>query len=420
MKPIRSITQAGSNLKDVKLINRVVVFRAIREAGTISRADLAKQTGLNPATLTHITRELLGHGLITEAGSGAARIGRRSSLLRINSTSGNILAVRLARHNIQGFITDLDLSETIIHTASSAFLSHPIDSSLPILLDFIETLIANSGVKRQTILGIGISAPGPLDARQGVLVAPPNFPGWNSFPLRQIIQEKTGFTTFLDKDANSAALAEKWFGAGRNLDNFVFILAEDGVGGGVVVNGDLYRGAHDIAGEIGHMTIERNGALCACGNTGCLELYAAPYVAANLVRQALAAGRASMVSEWIKHDLNRLNFELVAQAAQQGDRVADEAVQEMARGLGIAAVNVVNAFDPQAVVLGGEISLAGDLILPVVQEYIDQRTISHSDQKVRVLMSELGAKAPVVGAFSLVLRELFQNPAFHPAIGAQK
>lgn len=420
MKPIRSITQAGSNLKDVKLINRVVVFRAIREAGTISRADLAKQTGLNPATLTHITRELLGHGLITEAGSGAARIGRRSSLLRIDSTSGNILAVRLARHNIQGFITDLDLSETIIHTASSTFLSHPIESNLPILLNFIETLIANSGVQRQTILGIGISAPGPLDARQGVLVAPPNFPGWNSFPLRQIIQEKTGFTTFLDKDANSAALAEKWFGAGRNLDNFVFILAEDGVGGGVVVNGDLYRGAHDIAGEIGHMTIERNGALCACGNTGCLELYAAPSVAANLVRQALAAGRASLVSEWVKHDLNRINFELVAQAAQQGDRVAYEAIQEMACGLGIAAVNVVNAFDPQAVVLGGEISLAGDLILPVVQEYVDQRTISHSDQQVRVLMSELGPKAPVVGAFSLVLRELFQNPAFHPAIGAQK
>ena len=159
MKPIRSITQAGSNLKDVKLINRVVVFRAIREAGTISRADLAKQTGLNPATLTHITRELLGHGLITEAGSGAARIGRRSSLLRINSTSGHILAVRLARHNIQGFITDLDLSETIIHTASSTFLSHPIESNLPILLNFIETLIATRASSGRPFLGLGFLPP---------------------------------------------------------------------------------------------------------------------------------------------------------------------------------------------------------------------------------------------------------------------
>ena len=420
MKRIRSVAQSGSNLKDVKLINRVVVFRAIREAGTISRADLAKQTGLNPATLTHITRELLQHGLITEAGAGAARVGRRSALLRIDSTSGNILAIRLSRHDIQGFITDLDLRETLIHTASATFLSHPIDSNLPLLLDFIETLIENAGVKRQTILGIGISAPGPLDARRGVLVAPPNFPGWNSFPLRQVIQEKTGFTTFLEDDANSAALAEKWFGAGRNLDNFVFILAEDGVGGGVVINGDLYRGAHDFAGEIGHMTIERNGARCACGNTGCLELYAAPAVAVNLVRQALAAGRTSMVSNWIQHDLSRINFELVAQAAHQGDAVASEAIQEISHGLGIAAVNVVNIFDPQAVVLGGEISHAGDLILPLVQEYVDQRAISHSDQQMQVLLSELGAKAPIIGAFSLVLRELFQNPAFHPAIGAQK
>lgn len=420
MKRIRSVAQSGSNLKDVRLINRVVVFRAIREAGAISRADLAKQTGLNPATLTHITRELLHHGLITEAGAGQARVGRRSSLLRIDSTSGNILAIRLSRHDIQGFITDLDLRETLIHTASATFLAHPLDSNLPLLLDFIETLIENAGIKRQTILGIGISAPGPLDARRGVLVAPPNFPGWNSFPLRQVIQEKTGFTTFLEDDANSAALAEKWFGAGRNLDNFVFILAEDGVGGGVVINGDLYRGAHDFAGEIGHMTIERNGARCACGNTGCLELYAAPAVAVNLVRHEIAEGRTSLVSDWVKHDLNRVNFELVAQAAHQDDPVAYEAIREISHGLGIAAVNVVNVFDPQAVVLGGEISYAGDLILPIVQEYVDQRAISHSDQQVQVLLSELGEKAPIIGAFSLVLRELFQNPAFHPAIGAQK
>lgn len=418
MKHTMSVTQSGSNLKDVKLNNRAVVFRAIREAGAISRADLAKQTGLNPATLTHITRDLLERELVEEAGAGERRVGRRSSLLRIHSEIGYILAVRLARHNIQGLITDLDLHEKIIHTTNSSFLSNPIVASLPALLDLIETLIEKSGVDRRTILGIGISAPGPLDAGRGILIAPPNFPGWDSFPIRKIIEEKTGFKTFLDNDANSAALAEKWFGVGRNMDNFVFILVEDGVGSGVMINGDIYRGQHDIAGEIGHTTIDRNGATCACGNTGCLELYASPNTVENRVRYELMAGRKSLITDWIDNDRNRINFELVAQAAKQGDVVAREALLEIAQALGVAAVNVINAFDPQAVVLGGKISLAGDLILPIIQEYVDRRAISRSEQQLPVIMSELGANAPVIGAFSLVLRELFQNPEFHPAIGA--
>jgi N-acetylglucosamine repressor len=413
MKQKAPVTQSGSNLKDIKLQNRAVVFRAIREAGAISRADLAKQTGLNPATLTHITRELLERDLIEDAGAGEARVGRRSSLLRIHSMIGNILAVRLARHNIQGLLTDLDLHDPVIHTASSSFLSNPMDASLPALLDLIETLIEKSGLDRRTILGIGISAPGPLDSGRGILTAPPNFPGWDSFPIRKIIEEKTGFPTFLDNDANSAALAEKWFGAGRNLDNFVFILVEDGVGGGLVINGDIYRGQHDIAGEIGHSSIDRNGAVCACGNTGCLELYASPHTVESRVRQALLDGRKSLVSDLSNNDPNRITFELIAKAALQGDALANEAILEMAQALGVAAVNVVNSFDPQAVILGGKINLAGQLILPVVQEYVNQRAISRSEQQLPVLMSELGEMAPVIGAFSLVLRKLFQNPEFH-------
>ena len=420
MKRMTPESQSGSNLKDIKLLNRAVVFRAIREAGAISRADLAKQTGLNPATLTHITRELLDRNLIEDAGAGEARVGRRSSLLRIHSMIGNILAVRLARHNIQGLLTDLDLHEMVIHTASSSFLSNPIDASLPALLDGIETLIEKSGVDRRTILGIGISAPGPLDTGRGILIAPPNFPGWDSFPIRKIIEEKTGFTTFLDNDANSAALAEKWFGAGRNLDNFVFILVEDGVGGGVVINGDIYRGQHDIAGEIGHTTIDRTGAICACGNTGCLELYASPHAVENRVRQSLLAGRKSLVSDLSDNDINHISFEMIAKAALQGDAVANEALLEMAQALGVAAVNVINSFDPQAVILGGKVSLVGDLILPVIQEYVNLRAISRSEQKLQVLVSVLGENAPVIGAFSLVLRELFQNPEFHPAVDAKE
>jgi N-acetylglucosamine repressor len=410
-----SRAKSGSNLKEVKLINRAVVFRAIREAGGNSRADLAKKTGLNPATLTHITRELLARGLVAEAGSGEARVGRRSSLLRIHPHLGHIVAVRLSRHNIQGLITDLDLRELINHTAAASFLTQPIEVSAPAVLEVIETLIAKSGVARQSILGIGISAPGPLDARRGILIAPPNFPGWVSAPLREIVAAQTGFATFLDNDANSAALAEKWFGAGRAMDNFVYLLVEDGVGGGVVINGDLYRGEHDIAGELGHMTIDRHGPVCDCGNTGCLELYAAPSVAENRLRQAVRAGQPTQVAEWVGPDDSQITFEMVVRAARLGDGLAREALVEIAQALGVAAVNISNTFDPQAIILGGKICLAADVVLPIIQECVNRQAFSRRAQPMPVIMSELGANAPVIGAFSLVLRELFQNPEFHLA-----
>jgi N-acetylglucosamine repressor len=410
---------SGSNLQDVKLSNRAVVFQAIRNAGAVSRADLAKQTGLHPATLTHITRELIDRGLVEEAGFGEARIGRRSALLRLHSQIGNILAVRLSRHNIEGLLTDLEMHQTTTHTITSSFLSRPIDITLPTLLELIETLIQKSGVERQSILGIGLCAPGPLDARRGVLIAPPNFPGWVSSPIRQIVEQKTGFTTFLDNDANGAALAEKWFGVGRDMDNFVYLLVEDGIGAGLVINGDIYRGQHDIAGEIGHTTIDRNGPTCDCGNIGCLELYAAPHAVETRLRQALLAGQTSQLREQVGEAIDQITFEMVVQAAHQGDATALEAVQEVAQALGIAVVNAINAFDPQAVILGGKIGLASDLILPILRQAVARRAISRGEQEAQVLFSELGTKAPVVGAFSLVLRELFQNPEFHPTSQAR-
>jgi len=406
--------QSGSNLRHVKLVNRAVVFRTIREAGEISRADLARLTGLNPATLTHITRDLLERGLIVEAGYGESKGGRRSSLLRIRSNLGFVIAVRLSRHNIQGMLTDLDMMHKVTHTLTSSSLADPIEITLPALLDLIETLLRKSGVERERVVGVGISAPGPLDARQGVLISPPNFPGWPQTPIRQIVEEKTGFRTFLDNDANSAALAEKWFGTGRELESFGYILAEDGVGGGLVFNGDIFRGMHDVAGEVGHATIDFQGPRCDCGNYGCLELYASPRAAEDHVRAAIQNGEPSLVEDMAGGRAEEISFEMIAAAAAQGDRVARQALQNIARALGAGVVNLINTFDPDAVIIGGKVCVAADLLLPAIQEVVEERILPRAQSPVPVMMSELGTEAPLIGAFSLVLRELFQNPEFQP------
>ena len=413
MSSIGFASQAGRNQKDLRLINWAVVFRMIREAGEISRSELAQRTGLNPATVTHITREMLGQGLIEEAGLGESSGGRPRALLRLRSEQGYIIAVRLSRHNIQGMLTDLDMRTVTRHEITSSSLSHPLEVTLPNLLDLIQTLIDKSGVARETIYGIGICAPGPLDARQGMLISPPNFPGWPSMPIRQIVEERTGFPVFLDNDANAAALAEKWFGVAREMESFAYILVEDGVGGGIFVGGDIYRGEHDVAGEVGHMSVNFNGPVCDCGNIGCLELYAAPGVVENHACRAITEGKASHLLGMVNGQLDRISFELIAQAAAEGDEVAFQAVTSIIDPLAVGMTNVVNAFDPEAIIFGGKIGLAAGLIQGPLQEKVARRALARGSRQVPILFGGLGAESPIIGAFALILRELFQNPEFH-------
>ena len=405
--------QSGRNLSDIRLINRSVIFRTVREAGTISRSDLARQTGLNPATITHITRELLNQGLIIEAGPGKSRGGRRTALLQINAQHAYIIAVRLSRHNIQSILTDLNLENVIRRMITSSSLTHPADISIPAMFDLIESMILESGLDRNKILGIGICAPGPLDAHKGILYEPPNFPGWPRTPIREIFETKLGFPTFLDNDANAAALAEKLFGCAKDLENYVYILIEDGVGGGVMINGDIYRGEFDVAGEIGHMTIEINGPQCDCGNYGCLELYISPDSVEDRVRQAILNGRSSLVEDLVQGDLDKISFDLIVQAALESDAVAVDAIQIFTDALTVGIVNVINSFDPEAVLLGGKIGVAKELIYEQLKQQTFQRLMPRGEKITNIYFSELNSDAPIIGAFSLVLQELFQNPAFH-------
>lgn len=402
--------QRGRNMKDLRLINQAVIFQAIHRAGTVSRTELARASGLNPATVTHIVRELIERGVVEEVGYGESRGGRRRALLRINAQRGYIVAISLERDGMRGMITDLDRHEVVRSSRSCTSLSQPVPVTLPLLLDFIESLIAEAPCEPDRFIGIGISAPGPLDARQGVLISPPNFPGWPRTALRKIVEERTGIATFLDNDANACALAEKWLGAAREMSNFMYILADTGIGGGVVIDGDLYRGAHDIAGEIGHTTVRYDGPLCDCGNAGCLELYASPQAAVERVRQAVAAGRPSRSTELAGGNPEDLSFAAVAQAARQGDAVALEALDALASALAAGIVNVVNAFDPEAVLIGGQLCLAGEAFIAQLQARVAGRRARGDGWSVPIMPGKLQSEPQLAGAFCLVLRQLFRYP----------
>lgn len=402
---------SGRNLGDIKLINRAVIFRTIREAGAISRSELAKRTGLNPATVTHIVRVLTNLGLIEESGNTESKGGRPSTLLKIRSQAGYIIAVHLDRYFMRAMITNLNLGEKVQTEVYATQPDNITQINIDNLLNIVADLIKESGINESELIGIGICAPGPLNVNEGVLLSPPNFPGWPSMPIRQIFQDRFHLPTFLEQDANASALAENLFGQMREAENFIFLLADGGLGGGVFIGGDIYHGEGCTAGEIGHTTVDMNGPRCSCGNYGCLELYASPRAVVNYVVDHLQkASVAPELQRVIAGDLKNISFKTVVEAAEAGDPLCLEGIERMKNALGAGITNLVNLFDPEAIVVGGEIGLAKNFLSEHLENAIKTRTLTGDTKPVPIHFSEMGHDAQIIGAFSLVLRELFQNP----------
>lgn len=401
---------SGRNLADIRLINRGVIFRSIRDANAISRAELAKKSGLNPATVTHIVRELIDQGLIEDTGNSKSQGGRPSSLLQVRSEAGYIIAVHLDRYFMRAMITNLNLGERVESELVATRSTSSSQINISSLLDLIDGLIKKSNLDESKLLGIGICSPGPLDSKKGILLSPPNFPGWPDTPIRKIVQDRFHLHTFLDQNANACAYAEKLFGEDRESNNFVFILAETGLSGGIFIEGDVYRGDTDIAGEIGHTTIDFNGPQCSCGNYGCLELYASPQAVEQYVCDQVKSGRKSSVCSEGK-PVETVSFEEIAKGASENDPVCLEAINSMTKAFSIGVANIINTFDPSAIVIGGKIALAQDLMRGPIEEGIRSRTIMGKTSPVPLYFSRLGQDVQIIGAFSLVLRELFQNPS---------
>ncbi len=251
--------------------------------------------------------------------------------------------------------------------------------------------------------GVGVGVPGPLDTKTGTVLLTPNL-GWTNMPLRDRLQHGLGLPTELDNDANCATLGEWWRGAARGTRYVVGITVGTGIGGGILLDGQVYHGAGDGAGEIGHMTIDANGRRCKCGNYGCLEAYASGPAIARRALEAIEAGGESTVPEYVGNHMPSVTAETVYLAARDGDELALEVVQETARLLGAGIAGLVNIFNPEAVVVCGGVTQAGDrLFLPLRRE-VNRRAFKPAAALCRIVPGELPGVAGVYGAALTYLR----------------
>ena len=260
----------------------------------------------------------------------------------------------------------------------------------------IAETIAQTGARRDDVIGVGVGAPGPLDRERGIVVTTPNL-GWTNFPLRDVIAERTRLPVRIDNDANCATLGEWWLGAARGANNVIGMTIGTGIGGGIIMGGRLYHGSSDMAGEIGHATIDITGRRCKCGNYGCLEAYASGPSIADRAREAVGADDEAFLVLMVGGDANKITAATVYEAAKLGDDVALDVVRETSRFLGAGIANLLNIFNPDVVVIAGGVTQAGETLFGPLRREVRKRAFKPAVEACQIVPGTL-VGAGVVGA----------------------
>jgi glucokinase-like ROK family protein len=394
----------------VRRKNRAIILETLRTSRTLSRAGLADATRLNPSTVSSIISELINENLVRETVLIQPAIGRPGRLVELNPLGGCSVGVEINVDYVMVILTDF--TANILLRARREL--RPADSQA-LALDRVERLIMQALVEGQSSglrpLGIGVGLPGLVSFPKGELKLAPNL-HWKNVPLQELWAEKFTLPVYVENEANVAALGEFYFGDAQGVENFVYLSAGIGLGGGVLINGKLFRGSSGYASEVGHMTIDPQGSLCSCGRRGCLETLAGPRAVVERVKKTLQLGAQSSLSSVGNGQLTSLTFDMVFDAAQAGDPVAVSALEDVGSALGIGVANLINIFNPERIILGGALSLASSILLPVVKRELQENSLEPSAENVQITVSALGADACVMGAIALVLDEILRDPSY--------
>jgi predicted NBD/HSP70 family sugar kinase len=403
----------GSRLK-----TRRVVFDLIRAARTISRIELAASSGLTPPTISEVVRDLMTDGLVVEAGRGASTGGKPPTLLALNPPARYSVGVQLERNACVIVVVDLS-GRQVARASFRGTAQMPPQQALPLLAAQVHALLESAAVDRDRVLGVGLVSYGPQDRHAGLLLTPQPTDEWYDYPVAPRLAEILGMPVLLDNDAAAAAIGEYWMGTVDPRSTYGCIYMATGIGGGVVVAGELYRGSSSNSVEIGHISIDVHGDECPCGNRGCLENFAGP---AAVIRQALDTPR---LADQLGLDPTGTDFltgfARIATAANAGNADARHLIEQSARYLGCAAVTITSLFDLDLVVLAGpSFAVAGSIYQTLIQQEVDRRTFARRAHPVRVVPSVSGSDAAAVGGAVLVLQSELTGGQAHAVDGAAR
>lgn len=388
----------------MRAINRARIIEIIRTAGLVSRVDLAAESGLSKASVTGITAELIKEGLIIEKQSGEYEGGRRPRLLGLNPEGAYVVGVNLSILEISVVI--MNLEATILASAGQPLenRNYSVDEITDLMVTTVQTCMWDGNFARDRISGVGIGVPGPVFTGSGIIRFLPNY-GWENVNLRDRVESRLGLPCYIDNSSNTMAAAERWFGLGKGVDNFLVVTLLNGVGLGIVVNGHIYRGAEGTAGEFGHTIVVPDGPLCRCGRKGCIESFVGMI---SLIRDAKIAAETG---KWQPADPDRITFDTLVEELRRGNPVIAEIFSKAGTILGLGVSHLVALFNPSRIIVTGTSVKAGDYLLEPFRRSLAGYTAEMCGPVgdlvyVQRWTDEQWAR----GAGSLVLQELYKSP----------
>lgn len=376
------------------------------EARPVSRGQLTEALDSSRSKISGEASRLMELGLLAEEGLAESEGGRRSTLLSIPRSAGLLVAVDLGATSIDVALTTLG-GEILARRGEPADIK---DGPKPILRrvnEVLGELVEGQMAEPDDVVGIGVGVPGPVEQAAGVLRSPPIMPGWDRFPIRNAFAGEYAAPVFVDNDVNVMALGEHWGGVGRGVDNLLFVKVGTGIGGGIIADGQLYRGTQGCAGDIGHISVDPNGPVCTCGNLGCLEaMAAAPAIvleAERRAREGLSPALAAILEE-----RGELTAEDVGKAAGVGDYEALSVIRRSGRLIGRVLATLVSVLNPSLIVIGGGVSQIGHSFLAEIRSAVYQRSLPLATRNLPIVLSELENDAGVVGASVLAAQSVLQ------------
>lgn len=372
----------------IKKINTAIVLEAVLVHAPLSRAQISELTGLNKATVSSLVQDLIDSHLVLENGPGQSSGGRKPVMLLFNGTAGYAVGIDLGVNYIRGLLVDME--GNVIAEHQRGLKQQDAKQAIAQLTDCIELLMNEAPGSPYGIVGIGVGVPGIVDDN-GIILFAPNLK-WHQVELQQQLEERFGLPVTIDNEANAGAQGEQKYGAGRGIPNQIYVSVGIGIGTGIILNKELYKGASGFSGELGHLSIEYGGKPCSCGNRGCWELYASEN--ALLERAAL---------------LGFENLEELLLAATAGDERVIELIRSIGDYLGAGIANIVNVFNPNVVIIGNRMSRAAEWLEPAVQAAVDQRTLPYHRERMRILFAELQDQSAVRGATYYAISTFFEK-----------
>ena len=402
-----NVKNATGNTK-IREDHKREILNHIRKSGPVSRTEIYEKTNISKPTVTRVIEELIKEGIIKETGVGESLVGRRPVNIELNPDACYCIGVNISRNSINASVVNIGMNVVLSKSASIKGINS-VSVFEDTVLQIVRNLIKESGIDREKILGIGIGVPGIVDYREGVILDFALVHNLTDVHLGEYLQGKLGLRVFIDNNANTRALGEYWYGYGAGFNSIIFVICSEGVGSGIITDGMLLRSNNNVISGLGHMTVNVDGRKCSCGKYGCIEAYCSTEAVERITGEALKRGRESMLMEKVDKGIEAIDYRTICKSAGEGDPLCIERLDETAFILSTGLSNLIGIFNPEIIILSGNLFDASDYFYKSVVEMTRQKLFKPLFKNIAFRKRNVKDSLYEIGAATMVLKDFFKD-----------